>query len=76
MTEPAPKEPSSDSRYLSRLSFDPALRNGFLNFFVTHTRVIMLLLILLSGWGTYAYSTLPRESNPEVKLPYVIITTA
>ncbi len=76
MTEPAPKEPSSDSRYLSRLSFDPALRNGFLNFFVTHTRVIVLLLILLSGWGTYAYSTLPRESNPEVKLPYVIITTA
>lgn len=73
---PHESEESSDSRYLSQLSFDPELRNGFLNFFVTHTRVIVLLLILLTGWGTYAYSVLPRESNPEVKLPYVIITTA
>lgn len=72
---PEHRDPSSDSHYLSKLSFDEGLRQGFLNFFVTHTRVVILLILLISGWGAYAYSVLPRESNPEVKIPYVIVST-
>ena len=74
----APKKPtgsSSDSEYLARLSFDPKLRDGFLNFFVTHTRVILLMMLMLMGWGAYAYNVLPRESNPEIKIPNVIVNT-
>lgn len=68
------EESTSDSRYLSQLTFDPELKKGFLNFFVTHTRVVILCIILLSGWGMYSYNVLPRESNPEVKIPIAVVT--
>ena len=70
-----PPQASSDSRYLERLRFDSALRHGFFNFFVSNVRVVLLLIILILGWGIYAYSQLPRESNPEVKIPVALVTT-
>jgi multidrug efflux pump subunit AcrB len=70
------QETSSDSHYLERLTFDPKLRGGFFDFFVTRTRVVILLIILISAWGVFSYSELPRESNPEVKIPLAIVTTA
>jgi HAE1 family hydrophobic/amphiphilic exporter-1 len=69
-------EHSTDSRYLDRLEFDPKLRRGWLNFFVSRTRVVLLLILILSGWGIYSYQQLPRESNPEVKIPVASITTS
>ncbi|MFA6552011.1 MAG: efflux RND transporter permease subunit [Candidatus Paceibacterota bacterium] len=65
---------TTDSRYLERLSFNPELRKSFLNFFVSNFRVVMLLIALISIAGIYAYSALPRESNPEVKIPIAVIT--
>ncbi len=32
------------------------------------------MIILLTGWGSYAYLTLPRESSPEVKIPVAIVS--
>ncbi len=69
------KEQSSDSRYLERLEFRPELRNTWLNFFVTNFRVVILLIIIISVWGIYSFLSLPRESNPEVKIPIAIVTT-
>ncbi|HRY82763.1 MAG TPA: efflux RND transporter permease subunit [Candidatus Moranbacteria bacterium] len=66
---------SSDSAYLEKLEFDPALRKTWLNFFVSNFRVVVLMIFLLSGWGIYSFLKLPRESNPEVKIPYAIVTT-
>ena len=34
------------------------------------------MIILISTWGLYAFFSLPRESNPEVKIPIAIVTTA
>jgi len=65
---------TSDSAYLDRLEFRPELRRTWLNFFVTNFRVVVLLIVLLSGWGIYSYSQLPRESDPEVKIPVAVIT--
>lgn len=65
---------TSDSAYLDRLEFKPELRNTWLNFFVTNFRVVVLLIILISGWGIYSYLNLPRESDPEVKIPVAVIT--
>ncbi|MBP9752145.1 MAG: efflux RND transporter permease subunit [Candidatus Moranbacteria bacterium] len=70
------RETSSDSHYLEQLTFDPKLRGGFFDFFVTRTRIVILLIILISAWGAFSYSELPRESNPEVKIPLAIVTTA
>lgn len=68
-------EQSSDSRYLERLEFNPELRKSWLNFFVTNFRVVILLILVISGWGIYSFYDLPRESNPEVKIPIAVVTT-
>lgn len=67
---------SSDMAYLAKLEFDQNLRKGWLNFFVQNFRVVILLIILLSGWGIYSYIHLPRESSPEVKIPIAIVTAS
>ncbi|MFA6100306.1 MAG: efflux RND transporter permease subunit [Patescibacteria group bacterium] len=72
---PEKENKSSDHLYLERLTFDPALRKSWLNFFVSNFRVVILLIILLTGWGVYSFITLPRESNPEVKIPIAMVVT-
>ncbi|HEU0080704.1 MAG TPA: efflux RND transporter permease subunit [Candidatus Paceibacterota bacterium] len=69
-------EHSSDSRYLERLEFDPKLRSTWLNFFVTNFRVVILLIAVITVWGLYSFFSLPRESNPEVKIPIGIVSIA
>jgi len=66
---------SSDQRYLDQLVFKPELRKTWLNFFVVNFRVVVLLIVLLTGWGIFSYNKLPRESNPEVKVPFAMIAT-
>lgn len=73
---PEEKIKSSDSRYLEKLEFDEKLRKGWLNFFVTNFRVVLLFIALISAWGIYAFFELPRESNPEVKIPIAVVVTA
>ncbi|EKD58377.1 MAG: hypothetical protein ACD_56C00141G0007 [uncultured bacterium] len=67
---------SSDSAYLDKLEFTPELRKTWLNFFVSNFRVVILLIILISGWGIFSFLQLPRESNPEVKIPTAIVAAA
>jgi HAE1 family hydrophobic/amphiphilic exporter-1 len=79
MTIPDQQKPvikSSDSAYLEQLEFRPELRKTWINFFVTNFRVVILLILLLTGWGLYSFFQLPRESNPEVKIPIAVITAA
>ncbi len=67
---------STDSAYLDKLEFTPEKRNTWLNFFVSNFRVVVLLIILISGWGIYSFTQLPRESNPEVKIATAIVSAA
>lgn len=69
-------ERSSDHLYLEKLRFNPELRKSWLNFFIVNFRVVILLIIVLTGWGLYSFFTLPRESNPEVKIPIAVVVTA
>ena len=66
---------NSDLRYLEKLEFKPELKKTWLNFFVANFRVVGLLIFLISAWGIYSFSVLPRESNPEVKIPIAVVTT-
>ncbi|MFA6422023.1 MAG: efflux RND transporter permease subunit [Candidatus Buchananbacteria bacterium] len=68
------EEKSSDYKYLENLTFDKSLKKGFLYFFVKNIKVVFLLLLLISAWGIYSFVNLPRESNPEVKIPIAIVT--
>ena len=66
---------SSDYLYLEKLKFNPELRKGWLNFFISNFRVVLLLIALLSLWGITSFNKLPRESNPEVKIPIAVVAT-
>jgi multidrug efflux pump subunit AcrB len=64
---------TTDSAYLERLKFSPELRKSWFNFFIVNFRVVVLMILLVSGWGIYSYLRLPRESNPEVKIPVAVV---
>ena len=66
---------STDILYLEKLQFRPELRKTWLSFFVNNFRVVILLMILAGIWGIYSFSLLPRESNPEVKIPIAVVIT-
>ncbi|MFZ4648104.1 MAG: efflux RND transporter permease subunit [Patescibacteria group bacterium] len=66
---------SSDHLYLEKLKFNPELRKSWLNFFITRFRVVILLIVVLTGIGVYSFLALPRESNPEVKIPIAVVIT-
>ena len=68
-------KPTFDQLYLNRLAFDQRLKKMWLSFFVYKFRVIALMVALISVWGVYSFSKLPRESNPEVKIPIAVVST-
>ena len=68
------EDKTSDYLYLQNLTFDKNLRKGFLHFFVKNIKVVFLLIILISIWGIYSFVKLPRESNPEVKIPIAVVS--
>lgn len=41
----------------------------------SRSRAVMLALLMLIAFGSYAYVTIPKEAAPEVPLPYFIATT-
>ena len=51
-------------------------KRGFLGFFVARYRFIIILLIGITLWGLFGLSSLPREANPEVEVPFAVIITA
>lgn len=67
---------SSDSLYLEQLKFKPKDAKTPLNFLLTNVRVIYLCMIAIVAWGFFSFGLLPLESNPEVKIPFGIVTVA
>jgi len=45
------------------------------NLAITNRTTVWVLIVLIFVFGLYSYVTLPRESNPDIPIPYVIVTT-
>ena len=45
------------------------------NFAIGHRTTVLVLIVLIVVAGTMSYRSLPRESNPEIEIPMVIVTT-
>lgn len=65
----------TDYLYIESLQFDPNLKKGLFYFFVKNIKVVFLLIMLVSIFGIYSFLSLPRESNPEVKIPMAVVST-
>ncbi|MDD2565534.1 MAG: efflux RND transporter permease subunit [Candidatus Gracilibacteria bacterium] len=63
------------SKYLDKLKFDPKLNDSWSNFFLTRTRFIILLVVIIVIAGLLSARTLPLESNPEVKIGIGTVVT-
>lgn len=61
--------------YLSHLSFDKKLENTLQARYLRNPRLLILLLLIIITFGAYAYLNLPRRLNPEIKIPFVVVST-
>ncbi len=45
------------------------------NFSITHRTMVVVFLILIVAGGIMSYRTLPREAAPDIKIPYIIVSS-
>jgi multidrug efflux pump subunit AcrB len=50
-------------------------RNGFFGFFIEKYRLVYLLIGIIFLAGLYAIFTMPKESEPEIAIPYAMVNT-
>lgn len=50
-------------------------KQGVFGFFITRKRLTYILVVAIIVGGIFALTQIPRESDPEVKIPIAIITT-
>lgn len=50
-------------------------KGNILGYFITHFRVVILVIIAIVILGTVALMNIPRESDPEVKIPIAVVST-
>lgn len=65
----------SDSLYLGKLKFDVKQLKSPIKILFDNTRLLFLLILVLVLGGVASYLTLPRELNPEIEIPIVIVVT-
>lgn len=50
-------------------------KRGVFGFFVTRTRLTLLVIIGIILFGGFAVFSIPRESDPEIKIPIAVVAT-
>ena len=63
---------SRQSTYLKQLKFDPKLARTLVAGYFTNLRLVILLVFSITVLGITSYLGLPRNLNPEIKIPLVI----
>ena len=63
------------STYLKKLKFDKNLLNSFVAKYLTNLRLIILIVLGISVFGLFSYSSLPRDLYPSVNIPMIFVTT-
>ncbi|HUD44846.1 MAG TPA: efflux RND transporter permease subunit [Patescibacteria group bacterium] len=61
--------------YLGQLKFDPSLKDSFIAKYLHNPRLVILVVMLVVLIGSFSLSNIPRVLNPNVNIPYVIVTT-
>lgn len=63
------------STYLKRLKFDPKLLGTFIAKYLTNFRIVLLIIFAITAFGIQSYMSLPRNLNPDIKIPIVLVST-
>lgn len=75
LSRPKRQIKDTEESYLDKLAFDKKLYGSFIYKFISNFRVVFLLILSIVIAGAVSYTSLPRELNPEVKIPIVTVTT-
>jgi len=71
------EKPTNDNLEKQK-QLDQALKQektSFLGFFIKNYRVTYLIIIAILILGLFSLSNLPREADPEVKIPFAVVNT-
>jgi len=63
------------STYLKNLKFDPRLGASFIAKYLSTLRLVILITLAIVVFGFVAYGRLPRNLNPDLNIPIVIVNT-
>ncbi len=63
-----------ESKYFKRLKFDPKLSESLMGKILRNPRLLILFILAIIYVGINAYTYLPREINPQIEIPVVLIT--
>ncbi len=63
------------STYLKRLKFDPKLLGSIVAKYITNFRIVLLIIFAVTAFGIQSYMSLPRNLNPDIKIPIVLVST-
>lgn len=63
------------STYLKKLKFEPKLLGSFIAKYLTNLRLVFLIIAMISVFGIQSYMSLPRNLNPDINIPIVLIST-
>ncbi len=61
--------------YLKHLHFDKKLATSIQAKYLANPRLLILLLTIIVTFGIFSYRSIPRRLNPEIKIPYVVVST-
>jgi len=67
-------QPAKKNTYAEKYIHETA--RGVFGFFITRARLVVLLMIAIIFGGMVALLELPREADPEVKVPIAVVVTA
>lgn len=62
--------------YLRKLRFDPKLENSWIAKYLNNPRLLILIIFLIVLIGIASYINLPRNLNPQIRIPIVLVSTA
>lgn len=65
-----------EKSYLDKLKFKSEYLKTWVAQYLDNIRLTVLLFIFLLVFGLFSFITLPRELNPSVEIPFVLISTA
>ena len=47
--------------------------NGIIDFAIDRSRMVLLTLAVILGAGSWAYYSIPKESDPDINIPIIYI---
>lgn len=70
------KDNKNNPNYIPELHDKKNLLGKWASLFIDRPRIIFLIIIGIIVWGVSSYTQMAKEINPEIRLPYIYVSTS